>query len=158
VSPRKAFLVRWRRDFCYQRTDWSGSERLPGRREMKLFTTAAEAEAYCDGLQQGRIAAPPEANPFLHLADGAPLDSLTEMPEAVFLDLIRDLGVEPPAVTEIKPRYGKPVQGRDWCNWWRENAARLDDAQRCRIWRALDNLWFYEVVEIELDAEWDAGM
>lgn len=151
MTTGTAYLLRWRREYCYQRTDWSRSERLPGRRLMKLFTDRAEAEAYLDGLREGRIAPPPEANPFLSLGDGGPLDSLTEMPEPVFLDLIRDLGLEPPAETEIVPRYGKPFLGRDWSAWWHATAPTTDDAERCRIWQALDFVSFFEVVEVEHD-------
>lgn len=152
MSTTLAYLVRWQRDFCYRRTDWKGSERLPGQRLMKLFLDESEAYDYLDRLQQGRIASPPEANPFLSLGEGGDLDSLMDMPEPVFLDLLRDLGLEPPVEQEIKPRHGKPFVGRDWYGWYRETAPTMDEIQRCRIWQTFDFLSFYEVVEIEVDA------
>jgi hypothetical protein len=147
------YLVRWRRELCYLRKTWAGAERVPGRRIVRAFADRAAAQRHVDDLHQGRAPSPPEANPFLSFDEGydghdaGDLEGLTEMPEPVFLDLIRDLGLEPPPEKELKTRRSGTVAARDWAGWWRESAAKLGEAGRGRVWRALDWLSFYEVVE-----------
>jgi hypothetical protein len=50
-------------------------------------------------------------------------------------------------VAQFKPRYGNPYSLRDWDGWWQENAPAMTDDQRAQVWKALDKLEFYEIVE-----------
>ena len=44
------YLVRRRRENCYVRTDWSGSHRLPGERNVRIFHSYPQAYAFAEEL------------------------------------------------------------------------------------------------------------
>jgi hypothetical protein len=150
------YLVRWRREFCFLTTGWSGV-RVEGKQLVRLFSTCAAAEAFIEEMDKGRIPPPPGANPFLsfsedYYGDGwfGAFESLSEMPEPIFADFVRDLGLEPPQESEVKPSLAEPFVGRDWGAWWQENAPTMTDAQRAQIWGVLNHLWFFEVIPVPL--------
>ena len=156
------YLVRRRRAFCYLRTDWSGSRRLPVERNVRLFRTSEEADAFCEGLNTGRIPSPPDANPFLCFCDGfdgdetcLPFSSDPEfgVTEDDFATFVRTLGLEPPELRELKQSESAPVVGRDWFAWWERLAPALSDELRGRLWQNLGEFWYYyEIAELELHA------
>jgi hypothetical protein len=152
------YAVRWRKD-CYFYYD--GTERTqPGNRYVKAFTSQEAAKKYVNALHCGEVPPPEGANPFMSFRSAAggryvhelpKLDSLTSFPEPVFLDYVRDLDLTPPPVKKITPRYGKSYSLRDWDSWWEEHAPHMTDAQRAQIWKALDRLTFYEVVQTGME-------
>jgi hypothetical protein len=157
-SRRALYAVRWRVNYY---SYYDGSERTqPGSRYVKAFTSPRAAREYIEALHRGEVAAPAGANPFMsfrHAArsryfygDPPELGTLTSFPEPVFLDYVRDLGLTPPPLKEIKRDYGQPYSLRDWDGWWEEHAPHLTDDQRARLWKALDRLEFYEIVPTEL--------
>ena len=157
TPAERVYLVRRRREFCYLRTDWSGSRRLPVERNVRLFRTPEEADAFTEGLNTGRIPSPPDANPFLCFCDGFDGDEtcfpFSEGVEDAFVSFVQAQDLEPPELREIRPRGSDPVVGRDWFAWWERHAPALSDELRGRLWQNLGEFWYYyEVVELELRA------
>jgi hypothetical protein len=102
--------------------------RLPGQARLATFEKRREAESD----QAAREAnARRRVNPF----ECGTVQSLTSLPGGVFIDLLADLGLEPPALmASLK---------RDWLRWW----LGVPEQKRGPIWEALDRLRFYAVVE-----------
>jgi hypothetical protein len=150
-QPR-VFTVRWRKQFYFYYD--RGERRQPGNRYVKAFISEEAATEYIRALLSGEIPPPLGANPFMgfrrckSFGDVPELDSLTSFPEPIFLDYIRDLGIEPPPLAPLKPRYGdKEIVLRDWDGWWEQHALGMTNEQRSAIWKALDRLDFYEIVQ-----------
>ncbi len=158
TSKPAVFVVRWRQEFYFYYDD---TERIqPGNRYVKAFPTRKVAQAYIDSLHRGEVPPPRGANPFLSFRNAAnsfsdsppKLEKLTSFPEPVFLDWVHDLGLTPPPIEKIKRRYGKkPISLRNWDRWWEETAPAMSDEQRARIWKALDKLTFFEIVQTGLE-------
>ena len=150
----EVYLVRRYRPFCYLRTDWSGSKPLPGRREVRVFSTREEADAFCEDLCYGRIPSPPDANPFLYTLTGfdgsescIPFYGVTQDEVAEF---VQTLGFEPPE--RMQPQDADEPAAYEWGAWWERHAPTMTDEQRSLIWQKSGGLPFYEVVKLELHA------
>jgi hypothetical protein len=152
----KVYLVRRRRENCYLRTDWSGSRRLPGKRNVRIFHTYDEACTFAEELNSGKLPSPADANPFLSYCEGfdgriGGYGHISEEAEPDLIALIRSFGFEPPSKHEIEPRHDPSFVERDWYAWWEEHASKLTAEQRASIWQKLnEDHWFYEVVELAL--------
>ncbi|SRR6266545_4209749 len=162
ATPRgnaRLYTVRWRMGyyFYYDR----GDRIQPGNRYVKAFTSEKAAKQHIKALQCGEVPPPAGANPFMCFRSAArggyfsgalpELESLTSFPEPVFLDYVRDLDLTPPPVKKKRPAFEKAYSLRDWDGWWEENAPHMSDAQRAQIWKALDRLEFYEVVQTAIE-------
>ena len=80
------------------------------------------------------------------------VDRRQAFPEPVFLDWVRDLGLNPPPIEQIKPKYSDKIFSlRDWDDWWEKNAPQMTNEQRAQIWKALDRLTFYEIVQTGIE-------
>jgi hypothetical protein len=143
----KLYLVRWLYERYYHHTGFRGG--LPDcpatPRLVKAFTDPLAAEEYRRDLEQGGLA-PPLAAFVVKEYGYCGLGNLTSLPEPAFEDWVRDCGLEPPQ----EAGAGQST-GRDWATWWKETAPRMTPEQRAHVWRALDRIRFFEVVETELE-------
>jgi hypothetical protein len=149
------YLVRWLHDHFYPETDYSAVACFPtASRLVKAFTNPIAAENFRRALEQGEVAPPASANPFLgfrrdcgvedHVWRG--LADLTSLPSPVLADWVSDLGLTPPQTSGD----GREA-GCAWADWWDAHAPHMTPAQRAGLRRVLDRLTFFEVVETELD-------
>jgi hypothetical protein len=102
---------------------------LPGHVRLQSFADADEAARVCGDLNQ-KIRA--RVNPFR--CGGPALRNQTSLDADRLHDWALDQGLTPP-------------EGGDWAAWWDEQSPEMDELQREGMWRALDRLNFYEVVE-----------
>src|SRR5262245_39329380 len=120
--------------FVVMRHNWRPSSGqwylLPGQARLASYESAAEADA---DQSRREKAARQRVNPFRF---GKDFSERTHMPEPIFLDLVQDLGLKPPAKTK---------EGRDWAGWWDQQAPAFRPEQRQGLWEPLDRLQFYTV-------------
>jgi len=127
--------------FVVQRLNWTRSWplegglllRLPGRTRIQSFPDAGSAEALRQELE-GKARA--HVNPFR--CGNVGLSDKTSFDADRLHDWLLDAGLEPPS-----PQGEKRV--RDWAGWWQQSS--LTAEQRGLVWKALDRLRFYEVVQ-----------
>jgi hypothetical protein len=105
--------------------------RLPGEAGVASFDSATDADADARAREAD---ARRKVSPF---RCGAAWAERSHLPEAVFCDFLRDVGIDPPVSGE----------GTDWVAWWDATAATLTDAHRDRVWEGLDKVRFYRVEE-----------
>ncbi len=152
------FLIRWR-ELLEPSVLNEKDAHPPSKPLLRAFTNRQAAEQYLHAAGRGEIPLPAHVNPFHCFRleklypdkNFAGLAGLTSFPEPVFLDWVRELGLEPPELTRIKPRYAPPITMRDWAGWWDQHAPTMTELQRGRIWHALDKLEFFEIVETGLE-------
>lgn len=151
----KLYVVRWLHDYYYLERAFHGGLPVcpPAPRLTRAFADAVAAEKFRQQLERGAKPPPPAANPFhgfrqrfLEDREFHGLADLTSMPEPIFLDWLREAGLEPP---DARP-HGR-TRERDWAGWWDQHSPRMTDLQRAKVWQALDRLRFYEIVETELE-------
>jgi hypothetical protein len=151
----KLYLVRWLHDYYYLDTAFKGGAPVcpAPSRLMKAFTDPLAAENYRQEVERGVRTPPSQANPFHGFRESEvegqqlrKLADLTSFPEPIFADWLRDADLTPPKL----PSSGE-LPGGDWADWWDANAPHMTDSQRARVWRALDKLRFFEIVETELE-------
>jgi hypothetical protein len=120
-----------------QRLNWqgygAGIARLPGATRLRSYKSRVAAERDC---RRRETAARAAVNPFT--CGGPALHYQTSLDADRLHDWLLDAGLEPPAAQDDK---------RDWAGWWRQTHDRLSEAQRERVWEALDRVRFFEVVE-----------
>ena len=102
---------------------------LPGHVRLQSFTDADDAEKVCREKDEAIRA---RVNPFR--CGGPSLRNQTSLDADRLHDWALDQGLTP------------PEQDR-WAAWWDEQYPRMDTLQRDAMWKALDRLSFYEVVE-----------
>ena len=102
---------------------------LPGRVRLQSFADADEADKECRDKNQAIRA---RVNPFR--CGGPALRNQTSLDADRLHDWALDQGLTPP-------------EGGDWAAWWDEQSPKLTELQRDGMWKALDRLGFYEVVE-----------
>ena len=161
------YLVRWKQAFYYYEDESGFICRQHPSRSVRVFATLSEAQDFKLALERGEIAPPAGANPFIAfraLARGrrfgiyselatqpAPvirtLSDMTDFPESIFFDWVRDCGYEPPEVraTRNDPSF------RDWDAWWEQHAATMTVEHKKKIWQALHKLEFYEIATVQLE-------
>lgn len=116
--------------------DQGGPVRVP----EAAFLTRVEAERERDRRE---LAARELLNPFwLHWGE---LESLTSVPEEVFRGQLSDAGLRPP--NPVPSQFGDAT---DWRAWWDVESPGWTDEQLATVWRLLDKVRLFEVVEVEL--------
>lgn len=110
-------------------------ERAQGR-AVGAFLDRQQAEAFRRDLE---TQVTPDGDPFDYANF---LWEMTSMDEDVFADVLLDLGVDPPAKVED--------DWREWDPWWLEQWPKLNGEQQKGIWRHLDLIQFYQIVEVPL--------
>jgi len=105
--------------------------RLPGGERVASFGDADEADADCRRREEEFRR---EVNPF---ACGTALCYLTSLDEGRLRDWLLDAGLTPPQKSGLGA----------WQAWWERTAPTMNDAQRGKVWEALDRLRFFRVVE-----------
>ena len=102
---------------------------LPGHVRLQSFTDADEAEKVCREKDEAIRA---RVNPFR--CGGPTLRNQTSLDADRLHDWALDQGLTPP-------------ENDGWAAWWDEHYPSMDTLQRDAMWKALDRLSFYEVVE-----------
>ncbi|MBN9117671.1 MAG: hypothetical protein J0I06_00620 [Planctomycetes bacterium] len=133
--------------------------RLPGETRVAAFADRPAAEA---DRADRESAARKVVNPF---RCGSNWGERSHLPEPVFRDFIRDVGIEPPVLVPLSEtdekgnhlsRYARmalreqaPPAGtfRDWGAWWDATAPALSAEQVARVWEGLDRVQFFRVDE-----------
>jgi hypothetical protein len=133
-------------------------------RTVRAFRSRAAADAFRLALEDVEVVPPPAINPFggwwylnSEYADaqgvareggrrvaGGTLSFMTSLGDEGYRALVASLGLDAPEPFE---ESGRPM----WHRWWRRVAAPAPAAVRQRLWRELDRLWFFEVVDTELE-------
>jgi hypothetical protein len=134
--------------FVVQRLNWAWSGgtgksekrqdfflRLPGATRIQSFPDADSAEAERRRLEEQARA---RVNPFCCGNKG--LSDKTSLDADRLHDWLLDAGIEPPGPAKDNQR--------DWAGWW--SKAALSPEQCALVWKALDRLRFYEVVERQM--------
>ena len=119
----------WR--FAVGRRNFAGEHLvlLPGHVRLQSFTDADEAAKVCREKDQAIRA---RINPFR--CGGPSLSNQTSLDAGRLHDWALDQGLTPP-------------EGDDWVMWWADQHPGMTELQRDGMWKALDRLSFYEVVE-----------
>lgn len=150
--PSTIYLVR--RCECWElKPHWYGvwHYRMPRNGGLiRSFAARGRAEAYAARLERARRDGPPKPSldPFRCSASyERPLDGLTSFPEGVFDDWLREADLTPP--TASTPQWGRCAS--DWVNWWHVTAPAMTPGQLLHVWKGLDLVRFYEVVEVILE-------
>lgn len=122
--------------YVLRRLNWRQSHygllRMPGSLTIGTFDTFEEAETEHRGWEdevRGRV------NPF---KCGASFAFRSRLPEPIFLDWLRDVGIEPPG--------SESTASWDWPAWWEQVRSELTPEQIAHVWAGLDLVRFYEVV------------
>jgi hypothetical protein len=126
-SPRLEYAIRrlnWRRTH-------SGIILMPGSTPIGALATLEEAEAD-RARREAEVRA--KVNPFWC---GSTHAMRSHMPEHIFHDWLRDVGLEPPAVM-ASLQY-------DWPGWWTALLPTLTPEQSAHVWNGLDRVRFFEV-------------
>jgi hypothetical protein len=111
-------------------------KRIQGR-PVAAFTDRGRAEAF---LRDQEVRITEGKDPTRYGDDPGGMTSIDD--EDVFTDAMLDLGLTPPEVGE---------EGfRDWCGWWAELRPTLTPEQRAGLWRHLDRVHFFQIVEVPL--------
>jgi hypothetical protein len=124
--------------YVLQRLNWqhwgNGFARLPGATRLRSYQSRAVAERT---RQKRERDARNAVNPFT--CGGRALHYQTSLDADRLHDWLLDAGIEPPA---------RAADGsRDWAAWWDKNYLSLSEAQKEKVWEALDRVKFFEVVE-----------
>ncbi|MDY3563614.1 hypothetical protein R5W23_005230 [Gemmata sp. JC673] len=121
--------------FVVRRLNWrpAGEHfiRLPGEVRLGAFDTfdAASADRHTREAEvRGRV------NPF---KCGTAWHALTVMPEPVFRDWVRDVGLEPPPANTLA----------GWLAWWDGTQHARTAEQTERVWDGLTRVRFFDTVE-----------
>lgn len=113
---------------------------------IRAFASRRRAERFRERLEKHRQGRPlPRGcNPFV-LCKQAEVDfaTMTRFPVEVLCDWLRDADITPPEATP---------EAHVWHWWWHKQAKTLSVAQWAHLWSAFDQVRFYEVVEIRLEA------
>jgi hypothetical protein len=112
-------------------------KRVQGR-PVGAFTDREQAEAF-RREQECLITA--GKNP-LDYADGGDLFFMTTMDEDVFADVVQDLGLPRPQKID--------EDWHDWDAWWAEHGPKMNAEQQAGVWRYLDRIQFFQIVEVPL--------
>lgn len=133
--------------------------RRPGESRVAAFADFTSAEADRASREQS---ARTLVNPF---RCGTVWGERSHMPEPVFRDFIKDVGIEPPTLVPIPTtdEVGQPLSRptrrlkqreatppgtfRDWSAWWDAIGPTLSAEQVGRVWEGLDRVRFFRVEE-----------
>ena len=122
-----------RLEYAIRRLNWRrthyGIVRMPGYVPIGALPTFEEAEA--DRARREAEVRARIANPFICGPNHA---SRSRLPEPIFCDWLRDVGIEPPA-----------EQPLNWAGWWDEVRERFGAEQIAHVWAGLDRVRFFEV-------------
>jgi hypothetical protein len=136
---------RRRRVYLVQKVDWRPYyEESPFHvcldptegQPIKAFWDYDKAVAFCRSLEQEARA---RENPFQY---GRSLEERSRFDPPRLHDWLLDADLTPP---------GPDAEDEDeevWLRWWEENEPSMTEAQRARVWAALDQVRFYAVVEL----------
>jgi hypothetical protein len=102
---------------------------------VKAFWDYDKALTLCRSLEQE---ARRTENPFAY---GRALDERSRFDAWRFHDWLVDADLAPPPP-------GSDDEEGVWVSWWEENEPSMTEAQRARVWDALDQVRFYSVVEL----------
>lgn len=138
--PRKIYVIqefswRWRSN----RVPVIQDDERPGKPVM-AFLERALADSHCQQLNRQKRAT---SNPFRYMPAGG---EYTTMGKLAFLAFIRAQGLTPPADYPA----GEDDLAWVWGDWWEEHLPGWDRGLVERLREAIDQLWFYEVVEVPL--------
>lgn len=118
-------------EYAIRRLNWRpthyGTVRMPGSTPVGALPSFEEAEADRRRREEGvreRV-----ANPFICGPNHA---ARSRLPEPMFCDWLRDVGIEPPQ--------------SDWVAWWNRLRPSLSAEQISHVWAGLDRVRFFEVV------------
>jgi hypothetical protein len=117
------------------RKDEEGGKQMLGR-GVAAFLDRDRAEAF---RRDQEVAASAGKNPFDY---AEMMWEMTSIDDDVFADVLLDLGLNPPP----KEQDGY----REWDGWWDEHKSKLTPEQWAGVWPYLDQLHFYQVVEVPL--------
>jgi hypothetical protein len=152
-GPLEAKRSRGRPRFhVVQRTGWHTYEtnHLPvadrdgkaGGVPVVAFADRAAAKARCADLeQQARL----ELSPFLFSVD-CELDTLSDQPEEIWIERLRELALEPPT----EETFPHPYAAIEWRAWW-SSLPGLTEEQRLGIWDLCDSIRLYSVRSLALE-------
>ena len=150
MSRRRAAADRTAHYFLVQETSWGywlGFQQNYGRKvgemlktgeggtPVKLFTDREKAEAF---RREQEEAQRQKVNPFEHCEK---LADCTTFPPEVLHDWLLDAGLTTPAP-------GSKDELKAWKAWWGKSKKTMTEAQRAKVWEALDRFRFFEVVEL----------
>ena len=111
-------------------------KRIQGR-PVAAFTDREQAEAF---LREQEVRITEGKDPCEYGEDPGGMTSIDD--EDVFADVMLDLGLTPPEMEEDS--------FRDWGGWWAELGPKLTPEQRAGLWRHLDRVHFFQIVEVPL--------
>ncbi len=157
-SPDKIFLLyNWDWDQP-DATTWGGH---PARHPLAVFDTNEEVRRY---LQQWRrdVGMIPTFNPFdpafwhrqsisedgcfLHEVEVERVEDLTSFPVPIFQDWLLEAGLELPRPQ--RPTEPNPLNR--WAQWYEEGRSKWTSSQLRQVWKALDKVKPFHVVEVEV--------
>ena len=122
------------------------AEGQPGFPE-KVFLDHDRASAHCRDLNRQSQA---KENPFAYRPEGtygSYLDQYCTMGETAFLDFLRSEGLPPP----IRKANPNEYEGNPWLEWWSEHRPGWDEQLVERMWKAIDHVRFYRVMEVAVE-------
>jgi hypothetical protein len=123
-------------EYAIRRLNWrrahDGLVRMPGCVAVGALPTHEEAETDRARREAGVRAR--VGNPFLC---GPSHAARSRMPEAIFCDWLREVGIEP-----LQAGQKQPV---NWSGWWEQAKPRLAPEQVAHVWAGLDRVRFFEV-------------
>jgi hypothetical protein len=123
-----------RLEYAIRRLNWRrthyGIVRMPGFVPVGALPSFEEAEA--DRARREAEVRERITNPFVCGPNHA---ARSRLPEPIFCDWLRDVGIEPPA-----------EQPLNWAGWWDEVRACFSAEQVAHVWAGLDRVRFFEVV------------
>lgn len=151
----KLYLVRWlneafyyQNSFCGGKPDCAAADRI-----VRAFVDPIAAEDYRQYLEDGRQAPPRSTNPFKSFPKKYPrfydgvfvrtMSDITHFSETEFMNYIRECGLAPPEKARLTLE--------NWCDWWEQHKAHMTESQRGHLWRALNKIRFFEIVETETE-------
>ncbi|QDU28258.1 hypothetical protein ETAA8_33580 [Anatilimnocola aggregata] len=130
------FMWRWRSN----RSPLVLDEGRPGK-PVKSFLDRERAEEHCRALNLHKRA---KSNPFRYLPEEG---EYTSMDRVAFLAAVRAEGLIPPADS---PEAGNDELAWIWFEWWENHRREWDNDRVERLWKAMDRVYFYEVLPVEL--------
>src|SRR5262245_63710009 len=124
-------------EYAIRRLNWRrthyGIVRMPGAVAIGALPTLEEAEvdrAAREAEIRARV-----GNPFICGPNHA---ARSRLPEAIYHDWLREVGVEP-----LQPGQKEPV---NWIGWWQQARMHFTPEQIAHVWGGLDRVRFFEVV------------
>lgn len=177
----RLFLVRWQHEYFYYNDAGYDARRQSRTRLVAAFEHLEDAQAHCAAISDGRVALPDGLNPFIgfrNLREGRHfigiyreydphpderqffgLSNVTSLSEEELLAAIEHLRIAPPQrrkrsdVRRQKPGRGYPPTPLeyDWDEWWEASVAALPPWQRYSIFKLLDKVRLFEIVETDLE-------